>query len=182
VYFDPRKPDAIADALERLATRPELRRQLQLAGRQRLEHVEPGHRIACAYLNVIDRVTSMPRRAKDQISGVFSDRWTTSTLVIAHAGGETELHLEIENRRDVTVTLTAGGVEPISLAPQCALYLRAALPSTDGHVAIAIDPTFRPAESGNSTDMRRLGVQVRSCRLHRLGAGPVDLLERAADV
>jgi glycosyltransferase involved in cell wall biosynthesis/SAM-dependent methyltransferase len=182
VYFDPRRPDAIADALERLATRPELRRQLQLAGRQRLEHVEPGHRTACAYLSVIDRVTSKPRRAKDQIGGVFSDRWTTSTLVIAHAGGETELQLEIENRRDVTVTLTAGGVEPISLPPQCALNLRAALPSTDGHVAIAIDPTFRPAESGNSTDMRRLGVQVRSCRLHRLGAGPVDLLERAADV
>jgi glycosyltransferase involved in cell wall biosynthesis/SAM-dependent methyltransferase len=179
LYFDPRKPDAIAEALERLATSPELRADLVRRGHARVRDLESGEQIASEYFQLLSGVASEPRRARDQLAGIFADGWTTSSLVVAYAGGSTDLRLGFDNPREVAIALTAAGGDPIVLGPQSALALRCVLPPGPGVVAIAISPTFRPCEHGPSTDTRRLGVRVWECLLSRSGEDPVDLLSVA---
>jgi len=176
LYFDPRKPDEIADALERLATSPELVDDLRKRGRESVRQRDFPEEIARAYLDVLTRVAVEPRRQVDRLAGVYSDRWTTSSLAVAHSGGNAELQIEVENLQKVIVTLAADGVEPIALGPRQTLDLRCVLPPAVGTLAISISPTFRPPEHGPSSDWRSLGVRVRACHLHRPGADALDLL------
>ena len=168
--------------LERLAMHPELGDDLRKRGHEWLRQMDLPDQIARDYLNVIGRVAAEPRRPRNQLGGAFIDGWTTSSLVVAHTGGSSELQIALENDQDVTVTLAAEGVETIALAPQQALALRCVLLSAVGNLSISIRPTFRPSDRGPSSDTRKLGVRLRACRLHRSGADPVDLLGTGADV
>jgi len=182
-YFDPRKPDDIARVLERLATCPALTDELRIRGEARLQQLESSAETARRYLTVIETVASRPRQPQqDQLGGVFTDGWTTSSLVVAHLGGTAEVRFELENPQSVEVTLEADGVEPFVLEPQRAVALRCVLPHAAGNVVIGVRPTFRPADVGQSPDTRRLGVRVRKCDLHRSGSVPVDLVAAMTDV
>ncbi len=175
LMFDPRKPEAIATALERLATEPALRAELSRRGHERLAALRAPEDEVRRYLQAIEVVAAAARRPNDELTGVHGDRWTAARFIVAHAGGAAELELELENPRASAVTVSAPGTEPISLAALQVLALRCVLPAAPGVVELVVAPTYRPSEHGASSDRRALGVRVRSCRLTRAGA-EVDLL------
>jgi glycosyltransferase involved in cell wall biosynthesis/SAM-dependent methyltransferase len=182
LYFDPRRPDDIADVLERLARCPALVSDLRNRGYQRLGQMDSAEQVARDYLAVIDRAASEPRQPRNQLAGVFTDRWTTSSLVVANDQGLTDLQLELENPRDEPVTLTADGVEAMVVEPHRTLALKCVLPAAAGTIRVSIDPTFRPSEAGSSIDTRALGVRVNACTLGAAGSDRVDLLSTLGHV
>jgi glycosyltransferase involved in cell wall biosynthesis len=182
MLFDPRKPQEIAAVMERLAVDPALRADLRKRGRARVEALESGEETAARYLAVIEKVIGRARRRRDVMGSVFGDGWSNSTLVVSHAGGPAELHLQVENPRDVAVTLTAPGITPLTVPPETGVFLRCTLPAVPGNLVIAVSPTFRPADSGMSSDTRHLGVRVWSCAIVRPGVAPAELLGEVVHV
>jgi hypothetical protein len=168
--------------MEQIATDATLRRDLRTRGATRAAALASIDGIAAQYLAAINSVLGQPRRCRDAIASVFNDGWTNSTLVVSHAGDGAELLLQVENPRDVEVTLSAPGVSPVTIPAETGLLLRCALPVTAGNLVISVSPTFRPADDGRSTDRRQLGIRVWSCQIQRSGTEPVELLRGVAHV
>jgi len=179
LYFDPRKPEAIAAALEQLVCCPSLADDLRRRGLERVRSIDATEPVALDYMRAVDRVCATPRQVRNQLAGVFSDRWTTSALVVACEPGTSEVRMAIDNSRDDGVTLTADGVEPFTLEAGRSLTLRC-VPGAAGYFRIAIGPTFRPCDREPSTDTRSLGLRLRSCTLHGSAPEPIDLLSTLA--
>jgi glycosyltransferase involved in cell wall biosynthesis/2-polyprenyl-3-methyl-5-hydroxy-6-metoxy-1,4-benzoquinol methylase len=182
LYFDPRKPEAIVDALEQLATCPTLTADLRVRGRERAARMDSSECVARVYLDIIDRIASRPRRSRNHLAGVFGDRWTMSSLLVMHEAGGGDLHLHVENPRAEKVLLSAAGGESVALEPQSDVALRCPLPDAAGMLQITVHPTFRPSDRESSVDTRNLGVVLRACALRRRNGDAIDLLSNVGHV
>ena len=176
LLFDPRRPDAILSAMEQLATQPDLRAGLTQRGEDRLSALRAMASPTVGYLQAIEAVIGQPRRPRTQLAGVFQDQWTTSSFVVAHAGGDATLDLALENPRDTTVTVTTPGNEPVALGPAQGVVLTCTLPPDAGCFEFVVSPVFRPSEDGASSDTRRLGLRVWRANVVAAGGATHDLL------
>ncbi len=178
LYFDPRQPAEIADAMERLASDAELVETLRRRGPERVREIGDARRMARAYLEVIETVLAAPPRFRDRLAGLYGDGWTPERIVISSSGADRDLELGFANPRGeaVTVEARAGGERHrATLEPRQSLLVHCRLPAEPGFLEIGVAPTFCPAERGGSTDVRHLGLRLWACRLGR----DVDLLEPA---
>jgi glycosyltransferase involved in cell wall biosynthesis len=187
ITVDPRDPDQIAAAIERVCDDSLFTSQLVKRGLRHAQRFGDTESVARAYLSVFDEVLSEPARYRDCLSGVHADGWTSRRFCIAFRASEVP--------RTLLLALKAPrpGSEPVRLSARSAsgqVYgaivpanqehqLRWRLPREAGYLAFELGTTFVPARHGISTDGRTLGVQVLSCRI--ASSGPAQELARGSD-
>lgn len=183
-YFDPRRPEDIAAAMEDVLTSAGLARELVTRGRERLDRFD-SDAMADAYVDVFERVMRMPPTARDAVTGVFADGWTSNVLRVAFAGGPGRtLKIDVEvpawrPRGGVEIAVDSGkgnGGLRWRVRPGRGTVLDVPLPPVPGDLSISFTPAFRPSEHGMGDDTRVLGCRCRSVRIVEEGRPGSDLL------
>jgi hypothetical protein len=173
LQFDPRKPDAMADAIARVAFEPELRAQLIERGRKRLQHFASVDQLARTYLEQLQTlVRSEAPRLVNGVRGVYPDRWTGKRLLITYEPGSATRVLEIvlfapqwipSRSVKVTVAESASGHRwRHQLVRGQRLSLRYELSPSGGKLDFTFSPVFIPRSLRINADTREL-----SCRCER---------------
>jgi glycosyltransferase involved in cell wall biosynthesis/SAM-dependent methyltransferase len=177
LMVDPRKPEELVTAIERVSGDDDLVEDLISRGLQRVSALGGRKRMARAYIDLFESVLTGPRRYTNDLAGVFPDRWCGSGFVVSYGEGATELRLGLANGREDAVALstTVGSFSRhIVLGPHQTLELTCRLPDQPGCLEFAVSSTFRPADRGSSPDTRHLGLRLASC--HLSGRNETDLL------
>jgi len=183
LLFDPRKPVAIAAALAKFENESGLAGRLAALGTARARRMTDTASMAQRYSEVFEHALLAPVRLRDGIDGVYADHWTKPDLELHFAAGEGR-RMELElfappwlPHPSVAVRLrddAADWTVEHQIGRGASKTLAADLAPAGGSIRIRIRPVFQPSSLDDSTDTRRLGVQLTKCRL--LGSGsPVDL-------
>jgi len=177
LLVDPRKPEDLAAAMEKVWSDNDLVEDLVSRGLHRVSALGRRQQMARAYLDLFESVLTDPRRFTNALGGVFPDRWCGAGFVVSYGEGTTELRLELANQREDAVALstTVGSfARHVSLAPHESLALTCRLPDQPGCLEFMVSSTFCPSERGPSSDTRYLGLKVTAC--HLSGRDNIDLL------
>ena len=172
LYFDPRRPREIADAIHRVTVDSELTGRLRQAGHRRLAEFGDSRQTAEQYLNVFRYVMAAPQQASEGLSGVYSDAWTGDRVTILHKSGPEPRHLKAvfeapphlpHDHLWVMVSGGAGGTETHMVRRGQRITITRPLASGNGFVEFLFEPTFQPSAEGDSDDARTLGCLCRGC-------------------
>jgi glycosyltransferase involved in cell wall biosynthesis/2-polyprenyl-3-methyl-5-hydroxy-6-metoxy-1,4-benzoquinol methylase len=188
LFFDPRKPAEIADAIARIIDDPDLVKDLVRRGYERVAAFSDPSEMARQYLRVFREVLVSREHFATQIRGIHGDGWLGERLVITYDAATeddpSDRHFELiltapaHHPRDrVTVSLTGSDMaspESHVIERGTDLSIRRALLPTGGFLEIASDTVFQPAAHGMGTDRRLLSCMCRSCRIVT-SAGVLDL-------
>jgi glycosyltransferase involved in cell wall biosynthesis len=177
LYFDPRKPQEIAAAMDRLLKDDALCTDLVERGRRRFSEIGDAKRMASQYISVFNKaLTAKGANYSNHILGVYPDGWTADRVEVFYAptenSSESVLITELEMMPWFKYTVRL----EVSLNDQEKIWERRAkpgekvirefnLPSGGGFLTIRISPSFVPSELKMGDDHRRLGVQIRKCLL-----------------
>ena len=177
LYFDPRKPAEIWNALERLVNEPGLREKLIANGLQRSLLFQGPERMANQYVAIFANVLRTRfSEYKDAIIGISEDGWTTDIVEVrfssARTGFPRKLSINLENpawiKTSVHVQTSCGGislVEPTDLKPGQKTQLEIPLPEAGGILEIIITPTFTAERLRIGKDTRELGLRCLHCEI-----------------
>jgi glycosyltransferase involved in cell wall biosynthesis len=189
LYFDPRKPAEICDAIRRLVSQPGLRDELIVKGRQRARLFQDSRRVAIEYSDVFARVVrSFNEARKPSLHGVYQDGWTADEIGIGfpavQKGQTRSLSISLENpawiRNPVKISPHFGKTslsEVKVLKPGQSAEIELPLPNAGGLIEINISPTFSPQKLGVSPDARDLGLRCVRCEIV-LASGKINLLKQ----
>jgi glycosyltransferase involved in cell wall biosynthesis len=184
LFFDPRRPEDVARAVERLLDEPELRATLARRGVERVAALDASS-MARAYLDVLAAAAGGGASRGPWLSGVHPDGWLGERLALAVSGrGTCELDLFAPywlRARAVTVTASAHG-RPLGtwLVPRDSrATIRFTVADADRRVEVRLAPAFRPSARGSAGDQRVLTCQCEGARLLDDG-GTHDLLASLA--
>src|SRR5262249_36117751 len=95
LYFDPRKPHAIAAAIARIETEPELVASLVARGRERVAAFADTGTMAAQYLDVFRAALASRHQSKLALHGVYPDGWTGERVVVTYGPSDRERYLEM---------------------------------------------------------------------------------------
>ncbi|MEL7638498.1 MAG: glycosyltransferase [Solidesulfovibrio sp.] len=84
LYFDPRRPGDMAEALARLLDEPGLAGELVAKGRERLAVFGGPEDMAARYLAVFEDVLSRPVSQSTAVRGLYADGWCGARLFVAY--------------------------------------------------------------------------------------------------
>lgn len=84
LYFDPRRPDAMAAAMGRILDEPGLCESLVAKGRERLSAFGGPEAMARRYLAVFEDVLARPVSQSTAVRGLYGDGWCGSRLFVAY--------------------------------------------------------------------------------------------------
>jgi hypothetical protein len=188
LFFDPRKPEAMAAAMERIAGDAALAETLSARGRARAD-VFRAERMVQGYLDVFREALGAPPAYENGVSGVFEDGWTGEEVSVTFGAGPDE-------GRRIDITLAAppdlpGGRRRVAavkggrtgfkvvLARGDTQVLSVPVSGAPGEISLVVSPTFQPAECGMGPDTRRLGLQCRACDLIEPGSEKIRLWKGA---
>jgi glycosyltransferase involved in cell wall biosynthesis/2-polyprenyl-3-methyl-5-hydroxy-6-metoxy-1,4-benzoquinol methylase len=188
LLFDPRKPEEILQAIERLEFDEPLRRELIEKGYARAIAFGTLEDLAHKYLDVLKAAGTGVRRHVDGITGLYDDNWTKGEVVVTYAESKVARRVELDlvapawtSATHVTVEVRGKGVARqrlrIGRGEPCTVAVN--LPMTPGHFQLAIAPLSQPAACGAGSDERLLGCLCKSCRFVVRGVTR-DLLSRTA--
>ena len=188
LLFDPRKPDEIVQAIERVEFDESLRRDLIERGSARAAALGVVEDVARQYLQVLSAARKGQRRYVDGITGLYDDNWTTDQLVVTYAGSKVSRRVELDfvapawtSVRHLTIEVRGADVTGqrlrVGKGERCTVVVD--LPLSPGHFQLAIAPLSQPAAYGLGSDDRLLGCLCESCRFVMRGV-PKDLLARTA--
>ena len=172
LYFDPRRPSEIADAIRRVSVDGELVERLLQAGRRRLADFGDSRQTAEQYRDVFRYVMAAPRQASEGLSGVYSDAWTGDRVTVLHKPAPEPLHLRAvfeapphlpHDRLWVVVSGGEGGRETHVVRRGERTTITRRLGRGIGFVEFLFEPTFQPSAQGDSDDARTLGCLCRGC-------------------
>jgi hypothetical protein len=192
LFFDPRRPVEIANAIERIVGDPALAKDLARRGYRRVAAFSDPTEMARQYLRVFQEVLVSRVHFTTRIHGIHGDGWLGERLLITYEAAEDsapgERHLEViltapphHPQEQVVVSLTGTDVaspESHVIRRGTELSIRRALLPTGGFLEIASDTVFRPAAHGMGTDDRLLTCVCQACRIVTHG-GIVDLLRQS---
>jgi glycosyltransferase involved in cell wall biosynthesis len=170
LFFDPRRPDAIERALERLLDNPDLRASLARRGEERVAALDTAG-MARAYLEVLADAARATDERGPGLSGVHPDGWVGERLALSVAGsGTCELDLFAPywlKARAVAVTVSAHGrhLGSWQVARNSRATVRFAVGEADRRVEVRLGPRFRPAAAGSRGDERLLTCRCEGARL-----------------
>jgi glycosyltransferase involved in cell wall biosynthesis len=180
LFFDPRRPEAVAAALERLLDDADLRASLARRGEERVAALDPAG-MARAYLDVLAAAAQGADARGPWLAGVHPDGWLGERLALSvGARGTCELDLFAPywlKARAVAVTASAHGrsLGAWQVPRDGRATIRFAVADGDRRVEIRFAPVFRPAGSRSGGDQRVLTCQCEGARLLD-EAGAHDLL------
>ena len=169
LFFDPRKPNDLCAALERLLGDAALEQRLIAAGQRRVAGMDTVEKCARRYLDLAIEVQNQALPVKEGVAGVWEDGWTQHRLLVGvgaddPADGERSVELTFANSRDDAVEVTVEH-HRVTVEPRTMLHLTCHLPAGPRLLAINIEPTFSPKQRGESDDYRRLGMELIDCRV-----------------
>jgi glycosyltransferase involved in cell wall biosynthesis len=186
LYFDPRRPQEIVSAIERIATDPELVAHLVECGYRRLATFGSPEQMAQQYLHVFRELMTKPRSFTEALQGVYPDGWTGERVVVTYGANSGLRHLEMllqvppwlpHDHVSVTVFADGSGAPAVhAIARGQSAIVRQTLPNSSGYVECVIEPTFQPKTLGLNDDERILGCLCQACRIIS-AAATHDLLE-----
>ncbi len=175
LYFDPRNPQEIARAIERIATDPELVTHLVVRGDERVASFGGPEKMAQQYLSVLREVLSGPRSFPQSLRGIYQDGWTANRVIVSYSAESSQRHLEMRLHAPqwlphdrLSIRILPNGQAPREvqvLRRGQSLTLRQPLPSASGFVECMIEPTFQPRAFGINDDERALGCLCLACRI-----------------
>ncbi|MBS0320169.1 MAG: glycosyltransferase family 4 protein [Proteobacteria bacterium] len=167
LLFDPRRPDAIVDALERLANDDALRARLIALGRARAAQCARPEAMAAAYRALFARVAGGAGIATE-LRGRHADGWAGPVLEVARAAGQRTHRLSLVVSVPPWHPHSAVDVESCDgrrIRLRCPRGATRALDLPPDVSRIALGPTFRPADVGLNPDTRALSAQLVSAAL-----------------
>lgn len=184
LYFDPRRPDSIVDALTRLFDEPGLAGQLVEKGRERLGVFGGPEDMARKYLAVFEEVLARPVSQSTAVRGMYGDGWCGTRLFLAC--GPAAHRQWLRCRFDLPDGAPAGRVRidtlvngkpygrPVTLAPGKSVESSPDIPPHGGYVEFLFDGARRGEAVGPGADRRKLSVRCLELRLTD-GVRDVDL-------
>jgi hypothetical protein len=173
-YFDPRRPEDIATAMQEVLEDPGLAADLSRRGQERARSFD-GDAAALRYAAIFEELLGERTAMRDAVSGVFEDGWTSGALWLRHAGNAGERTVELDLEVPAWAPLPRVRVETGSRWPGrgkawviprgSRRRVRIALPQHEGELEIRIRPLFCPTEHGFAADLRRLGCLCHDVRI-----------------
>lgn len=180
LYFDPRRPQEIVSAIERIATDPELVAHLMECGYRRLATFGGSEQMAQQYLHVFRELMAKPRSFAEALQGVYPDGWTGERVVVTYSADSGLRHLEMllqappwlpHDHVSVTVLTDGSGPPAVhAIARGQSAIVRQVLPNNSGYVECVIEPTFQRKTLGLNDDERVLGCLCQTCQIISEGA------------
>jgi hypothetical protein len=174
IFFDPRKPKEIVNAIEVIVTDASRREELTEKGYQRTAALGDSDRMVREYLRQFEEVWQNPVGQKQNPYGLFADGWVGDSLTIRLSEGsgprEVELTLSVPDwlpHRRVSIWRIQGRTRHLVtriVRGECKTF-RLAVGREAGLLKLAIAPTFRPRAYGINNDERRLACLCQDCRL-----------------
>jgi glycosyltransferase involved in cell wall biosynthesis len=188
LLFDPRRPEAIAEAIVRVLTDAPLAADLSTRGLARAADLREGDMIA-GYRRVIAEVLDAPKRVPDAVSGLSTDGWVGPHLGLAHGAGPEgrlwDVHFAVPSDLPapfLEVADVVGGAGRRWRIPRGATgEIHVPLASEAGKVVLALDPSFQSGAGVPGGDERWRAAVCRTCRVLRPDGTVVSLPEDGID-
>ncbi len=169
-YFDPRKPDEIADAIESVASDLKYRQQLAVRGHSRVTEFQHPLQWASAYFDIFCQVVESGQQYRNSISGVYPDDWIGETVAITVSKSRSDRWLELNinvppwlSKPFLRVKVSTKIKYRIPRGER--QTLRIPLTERTACFKISFSPTMSPLAAGINTDQRLLSCQLVSCHL-----------------
>jgi glycosyltransferase involved in cell wall biosynthesis len=173
LYFDPRRPMAIVQAIEELLNQPQLTEDLAQRGYQQLAKFRQEDMVR-RYLEIFDQTLQKAKITTDGLTGVFADGWLSQEMEISYTAYDDTRILELILSapawlpyRKITIQYknNAASAERWFLSRGRTTSLRLPLSPEGGHITLCASPLFKPSERLNSNDERWLSCLCQSCRI-----------------
>ncbi len=184
LYFDPRRPEDMAQALARLLDEPGLAGELAAKGRDRLPVFGGPQDMARKYLEVFTEVLERPVSQSTAVRGLYADGWCGSRLFAAYGPAANRqwlrarfaLPADAPSGRVRIETFLDGKLvgRPRTLARGKEASFSLDLGPHGGYVEFFLDGARRGEGAGPGADRRRLSACCLELRLTD-GAREVDL-------
>lgn len=159
LLFDPRRPAAIVEAIERLEG---VRDALIERGRKRAAEFHTPEQWAARFWEVFDDAVRNPGERTAGIYGVFPDSWTSDRVTVVYGRGPAPRHLAVTLRApewlpSAEIAIRVGSERHrIPRGQKKTIDLE--LPEKAGALELVCSPTFRPG----GDDRRELGCMLES--------------------
>ncbi len=174
LFFDPRKPSEIADAIARIEADPELRSVLARKSSERLSAFGGPEEMAARYMNVFHDALRQPAELSPALYGAFADGWLGERVHIAFGRGNGQRILIVKLAvppwspiHDVSVQLLADGAAPAAYTVSRGqpTTINRALGANPGLIELLCSPAFQPNTCGRGDDPRSLTCQLQSAEI-----------------
>jgi glycosyltransferase involved in cell wall biosynthesis len=173
LLFDPRKPEEIAAAIERIMFDEKLASNLIERGRVRYSLFPDVRAMAERYLRVFRETVAAPDQVHHGLEGVFSDHWTHQRVLInlAECGHPRLLEIQLSGAAwwppsGTTGTLSnTNGSNRFVIRRGQTLTICDQISTMGGLLELSFDRVFQPRHFGLEGDDRNLGPLLTACRL-----------------
>lgn len=170
LLFDPRKPDAIAEALQRSVQETELMADLTERGVHRAALFGSSETTARQYIELFHEAIRTDAHRQNAIRGIYSDGWIEDTLTVTYKRFSAERLLSAEFHlphwvHDTRVNVIAsekGQLSFYTIEAGQPLTLRRALSPDGGTLELLFYP---PLQMAPSADKRQLTCQCSFCHI-----------------
>lgn len=179
IFFDPRIPTQIAQAMASLVEDEMLRARLIQAGHQRATEFSDAERMAGEYWDLFQYALANEKQ-ENLLTGVYADGWVGPSLNIQVASAACSRTLEIEfsapewlPQSKLTAQASRGGKPqdvldvPLEVVRGANVLWSLPIAPIGGCYEIRITPTFVPARLGLGDDQRELSVMLQRCNIVR---------------
>lgn len=164
IYFDPRKPDEIARAMERLEQEPELTAALIRRGEARINAFGNTESIARHYIDLFREVAANSSQTTYVTQGIYSDGWVGETLALTYEACDMPRTLQAEfrlltgapDRQTTIVVAERGMIESYTLESGSSTIIERSLSPLGGAIEVLFYPQLN---STRFQDKRSLTCQ-----------------------
>ncbi|HSF82402.1 MAG TPA: glycosyltransferase family 1 protein [Anaerolineales bacterium] len=172
--FDPRRPEKIVAAIEKIQQDAGYRMELVERGWQRMSSLMSPTEWASAYFEVFRQVMGEIKIISNAIYGVHPDHWTGDALEIAIVAGDVPRHLELtlevpawlpEPYLSVRVKGNQGKPRHFRMRRGRTETLQVPLQTEPSKLLVSFSPSVSPLKLGINKDPRLLSCQVLTCQL-----------------
>lgn len=176
LFFDPRRPEDIYQAMRRIFYESLLYSKLAEMGYQHTSRWGDASQMAREYWKAFQDAASGKLKFSEAIHGVYPDGWTQDRMFVAYGPSSDKRKLEVVfelptflPKRDISVTVFDRMKNPLkrqSLQWGKRKTIRHSLPESSGVLEFSFYPTFVPKDYGLNQDKRVLGCLCRKCIIH----------------
>jgi glycosyltransferase involved in cell wall biosynthesis len=174
VYFNPRKPAEIIQAIETLLDDPTLEEGLTAKGQKRLAQYDPAQMVQ-QYKACFEQVISQKPDVPEAIHGRYEDSWLGPQATFTHRPSNDRRRLTLtlftppwhphpaviltyrhpESKKSLTTTINRGQTTTLTIP----------LPVEGGRLTLSFSPTFQPSEHEGTADTRHLSCILQEWRI-----------------
>jgi glycosyltransferase involved in cell wall biosynthesis/2-polyprenyl-3-methyl-5-hydroxy-6-metoxy-1,4-benzoquinol methylase len=175
LFFDPKKPQEITLAINRIESEPELVAELIRCGQERYKIFSDSHVMAMQYLQNFREVMSEQKEFTQALHGIYPDGWISNRAVITYESSTEQRVLEMElttpkwlpvQQVHARIFENSGNLlDSHRMMPGQSIKISYSLAAQSGFIEILLDPLFQPKKHGMGEDERLLSCVCQSCRI-----------------